>query len=308
MASKSLKIMVLAGGPDREREVSLMSGSTVTNALALAGHDVRQRDISPSDLSALDEFAKWGAQLMFPMLHGSWGEGGGLQRILDERGIAYVGCRADAASLCMDKHKAKLVLVEKNLPTPPFELIKRGQRRTLAPPLVVKALREGSSIDLSICRNAEEVRRARSRLHSRHEELLLEKFIAGKEITVGVLDPCGQAITLPPIHIIPATEYYDFQAKYTRDDTQYRFDIAMPKAALDRIKEVSQATAAALGCRHMCRVDVIADDENNPWVLEVNTIPGFTSHSLLPKAAAQAGIPIHELVDRLARMALRDGA
>ena len=300
--------MVLAGGPDREHEVSLMSGATVTNALALAGHDVRQRDISPSDLSALDEFTKWGAQLVFPMLHGSWGEGGGLQRILDERGIAYVGCRADAAALCMDKHKAKLVLVERNIPTPAFELSRRGQRRTLAPPLVVKALREGSSIDLAICRNAEEVRRARSRLHVRHEELLLEKFIAGKEITVGVLDPCGQAVTLPPIHIIPATEYYDFQAKYHRDDTQYRFDIDMPKPALERVKQVAQASAAALGCRHMCRVDVIADSDNNPWVLEVNTIPGFTSHSLLPKAAAQAGIPIHELVDRLARMALRDGA
>src|SRR5689334_20937679 len=111
-SNKKLKIMVLAGGPDRERPVSLLSGATVTAALTDAGHDVRQRDISPDDLSALDEFAQWPGDLIFPMLHGSWGEGGGLQSILEAKALPHVGCRADAATLCMDKVKTKEKLVE----------------------------------------------------------------------------------------------------------------------------------------------------------------------------------------------------
>lgn len=313
---EQLKIMVLAGGPDREHEVSLLSGETVTAGLKQAGHDVIQRDIRPDNLAALDEFVAWGGQVVFPMLHGSWGEGGGLQRILQERGLRFVGCRADAAELCMDKHRAKQSMIAAGLPTPPFELLALGDRRSVSPPLVVKAPTEGSSIDLVICRDSEQVRRARSRLYKRHKHLLLEKFVSGKELTIGVF-PAGQDSredgtplangerALPPIHIVPATEFYDYQAKYNRDDTQYLFNIDLPASVLGECKRVAVAAAKSLGCRHLCRVDLIVDAEGTPWILEINTIPGFTSHSLFPKAAAQAGITMPKLLDHLARQALQ---
>lgn len=316
MDKSKLKIMVLAGGPDRERDVSLNSGATVSSALSAAGHDVRQRDIGPEKLEALDEFIAWGGEVIFPMLHGSWGEGGALQRILEARGLRFVGCRADSAEVCMDKHRAKQAFVRAGLPTPAFELLSAGERRSIAPPLVVKAPTEGSSIDLVICRHSEEVRRARSRLHRRHERLLLEKFVEGKELTIGVLpaDASGKPCTLvnghgalPPIHIVPATEYYDYSAKYDRDDTLYLFQIDLPPAVLEECKRVAVEAARTLGCRHLCRVDLIVDAEHRPWILEINTIPGFTSHSLFPKAAGQAGIPLPRLLDHLARWAMSEG-
>jgi len=305
-SKKQLNVMVLAGGPDRERPVSLLSGGTVTAALTDAGHNVRQLDISPDDLSALDQFAAWPGDVIFPMLHGSWGEGGGLQSILEAKRLPHVGCRTDAATLCMDKVKTKERLVEHKLPTPEFQVITTGKRRTLEPPLVLKAVREGSSIDLVICRDVGDFSRARSRLSRRHDSLLAEKYIKGFEITVGVIEgPLGLE-ALPPIHIVPATEYYDYAAKYDRDDTQYLFDIDLPKSILDEIKRLAVEAATVLGCRHMCRVDFMVDHAPRPYILEVNTIPGFTSHSLLPKAAARAGIPLPKLVDQLARLALKN--
>lgn len=301
-----LNVLVLAGGPDREREVSLLSGATVTNALQQAGHNVMQRDITPDNLAALDEFASWGGHVVFPMLHGSWGEGGGLQTLLDERKLPYVGCRADAAALCMDKHRTKLVLTEHNLPTPPSQHLTAGQRANITPPLVIKPPCEGSSIDLSICRDEENLRRTLTRLRRRHPRLLLEKFIEGIELTVGMIGTeDGQSlVTLPPIQIVPATEFYNYEAKYDRNDTQYLFDIKLPKGAMDEVNRVAREAARVLGCRHMCRADIIVDRDRRPWLLELNTIPGFTSHSLLPKAAAHAGIALPTLVNRLARMAL----
>lgn len=303
--AKKLKVMVLAGGPDREREVSLMSGATVTNALAHAGHEVLQRDIEPDDLASLDEFERWGGQVIFPMLHGAWGEGGGLQTILEAKGLSFVGCRSAVAALCMDKARTKRVLVEHKLPTPEFEVLAPRGRRTLDPPLVVKAPKEGSSIDLAICMDAEQVRRARSRLNRRHPELLLEKYIKGKELTVGVIAGALGLEALPAIHIVPATAFYDYQAKYDRDDTKYLFNIDLSKDVLRDIQKLAVDAATVLGVTHMCRVDFMVDGNELPYILEVNTIPGFTSHSLLPKAAQHAGVPLPKLVDRLARMALR---
>ena len=305
--SKSpLKIMVLAGGPDREREVSLKSGATVTASLKAAGHDVIQRDIGPYNLGALDEFASWKGDVIFPVLHGSWGEGGPLQRILEARGIKFTTCRSAAAELCMDKHQAKLRLIEHGLPTPNFEYVAAGEPGKIKAPAVVKAPREGSSFDLVICRTDEALAKARADLETRHPRLLIEQFVKGKELTVGVIQDSGGLRTLPPIHIIPATEYYDFDAKYDRNDTQYLFKIDLPATALTEIKRIALEAAKAAGVRHMCRIDIIVDPENRPWILEINTIPGFTDHSLLPKAAKEAGISLPDLVDGFARSALRD--
>ncbi|MEZ6192009.1 MAG: hypothetical protein R3C45_12085 [Phycisphaerales bacterium] len=145
MTSKGLRIMVLAGGPDRERAVSLVGGGQVAAALRDAGHDVLQRDIMPDDLSALDEFTHWNGDAIFPVLHGRWGEGGGLQRILSDRDLAYVGSGPAAASLCINKHLTKLTVAGHGVKTPEAQLILPGQKRTIPAPVVIKALEEGST-------------------------------------------------------------------------------------------------------------------------------------------------------------------
>ncbi len=311
MPQTSLKILVLAGGPDRERPVSLESGRTVAASLIAAGHEVLVRDIGPDDLSALDEFKQWRGDAVFAALHGGWGEGGPLQAILDERKIPYVGCRAPAARLCMDKYETKVKLREAGLPTLPFERVAAADQPSIEAPLVIKAPREGSSIDLAICKTPEAAAAALGDLRTRHSHLMIEKFCKGMEITVGVLEDGPAAFhALPPIRIVPATEFYTYEAKYTRDDTQYLLDpakIGLTPAELEGLGVLAVSAFEALGCRHMSRVDFIVDDERRPWILEVNTIPGFTSHSLLPMAAGHAGIDLPMLVDRLVRLAVHDG-
>ncbi len=311
MGGHALTVMVLAGGPDRERPVSQMSGAQVAAALRQAGHEVLQRDVLPQDLSALDEFAQWGGSggdVIFPVLHGGWGEGGPLQHILDMRGLPYVGCSGPVAELCMDKHHTKMALEQAGLPTPPYELLAVGQRRTIPPPVVIKAPCEGSSIDLAICHDADSARKARKRLR-RRGKLLVERFIAGKEMTVGVIGkarPVAGYQTLPPIRIVPAVSFYDYDAKYHRDDTRYLFEpnqIGLSQSVLDELDRLALETHRVLGCRHLSRVDFIVDEQDQPWILEVNTMPGFTAHSLLPMPGAHAGLPLPALVDRLVRLA-----
>ena len=300
--------MVLAGGPDRERPVSFMSGHEVAGALRQAGHEVVEFDINPSDLEALVWFAEWSGDVVFPVLHGPWGEGGGLQQILDERRLPYVGSRTQAARKGMDKYETKQTLVQRGLPTPAFEKLTRDDQSALEPPVVVKAIREGSSFDLAICHDASAVDTDVADLFQRHEHLLFEKFVAGIELTVGVIGAVGEpAVALPPIQIVPATDYYDYEAKYNRDDTQYLFDIDLPSKVLAELAEQALLVHEAVGCRHLSRVDFIADEAERLWVLEINTLPGFTRHSLLPKAAQQAGISMESLVDRLVQWAAAEG-
>lgn len=306
--------MVLCGGPDRERPVSLESGAQVAEALRQAGHAATCHDVGPADLSALDAWVQKPGDVVFPVLHGSWGEGGPLQALLDARGIRYVGCEVEAAALCMDKHRTKLALVEHNIPTPAFECIERGVGPTLGAPLVIKPLCEGSSIDLAICHDESQVSEAYERLansprnHPRnYPRLLIERFVGGKEFTVGVIGPRGQERALPPVHIVPAGAFYDYEAKYHRDDTRYVLDpsqMGVASGVIDALGRVAVEAHCALGCRHLSRVDFIVDEAGRLWVLEVNTIPGFTTHSLLPMAAAHAGLSLPQLVDGLVRLAM----
>ena len=315
MMSKHLKVMVLAGGPDREREVSLASGEQVAAALGRVGHEVRLRDIGPGDLSALDEFAAWPGDALFLALHGPWGEGGQLQRILDQRGLAYFGSRADAAALCMDKAATKDVLAHHGLPTPGYQVVQGDQPMTLPAPVVIKPLSEGSSFGVTICRDQADADRVRRDLARDYDRLLVEQFIAGLELTASIIGrpqtpgnsaaPAapGDEQALPPIQIVPASGFYDYQAKYARDDTQYLFDIPLPGETLAQVQRLALAAHRACGCRDLSRVDMMVDQAGQPWIIEINTIPGCTTHSLLPKAAAHAGIPWDTLVDRLVRLA-----
>ncbi|MEM1353520.1 MAG: D-alanine--D-alanine ligase [Planctomycetota bacterium] len=300
-----MKIMVLAGGPDREREVSLQSGRQVADALRSLGHTVYERDVLPDDLSAIDDAQKLNVSAVFPALHGPWGEGGPLQVLLEEAGLPFVGCTQDAARLCMNKWATKQRLADKHLPTAEAELIQPGQKRTLPAPVVIKALDEGSSIGLAICHTEAEAEGACDALFEDHGRLMVERFIAGKELTVGILDDPlnGEPTALPPIQIVPATAFYDYEAKYTREDTRYQFDIDMPAACLDLVVDAAVSAYRALGCRHLARIDFIVDPQFNSYILEANTMPGFTSHSLVPKAAKRMRLDFPALCERLVKLA-----
>ncbi len=298
--------MVLAGGPGRERAVSLDGGQQVAKALERAGHEVWLRDVLPEDLSALDEFAQWNGDVVFPVLHGLWGEGGGLQRILNERGVNYVGSGPCAAELCINKHLTKLTVAKHGVVTPEAELLLTGQKRTLKAPVVIKALEEGSTFGLAICKTQDEADAACELLGKTYPKLLVERYVPGKELTVGVIgSEDGGAVALPVIQIVPAGECYDYDAKYERDDTQYLFDIGLSYETLQQVRDWSLTAYRVLGIRHLCRVDFMVDGFGRPWLIEVNTMPGFTTHSLLPMAAAKAGLDLALLANQLIRLACK---
>lgn len=309
---------MLLGGPDRERPVSLQSGGEVAKALRAAGHNVTEADVMPDDLSAVEDAKTHGIDAVFPVLHGPWGEGGPLQAVLEASGLPYVGCRRDAAARCMDKWATKRVARELGIPTAEAELLTSpSQARTVKAPVVIKAIDEGSSFGMAICQTEAEADAAVADLLSQYKQVMAERYIVGDELTVGVLVeqasgvlqtgrmpvPPWEPRALPVIKIVPAVAFYDYEAKYTREDTQYLFD-AEPPAVLEQVQRFAEQAFTGLGCRHLARIDFMLDADQRPWLLEANTMPGFTSHSLVPKAAAEAGVPFPELCDKLVRMAI----
>ncbi len=298
-SSESLHVLVLTGGPDREREVSIASGREVARALQNAGHQVTLADITPDQTEALDN----ACDVIFPALHGKFGEGA-LPHLLDRSGIPYVGSGTRASQIAIDKAATKKLARQHDVPTPDYELVGAAAAITIEPPLVLKALTEGSSFGMAICHTAEQLEAARGDLHGAFAILMVERFVAGREITVGIVDDRP----LPMIEIVPTTDYYDFDAKYIRDDTQYRFDIDLPEAVREAINQHAVVMHQALGCRHLSRVDFILDEQMAPWFLEVNTMPGMTTHSLLPKAAAETGMNMSVLCDKLVRLAFEPSA
>lgn len=302
--------MVLAGGPGGERAVSLRSGEQIASSLEAAGHEVLVRDVLPDDLSALDE-AAGGVEVVFPALHGPWGEGGPLQRELEARGLAFVGSGSAAAELSMDKVRTKLLLGEAGLPTPAFQALGEGDVLELGLPVVLKPVCEGSSLGMAICGTMEEVEAARGSLHGAFGVLLAERFVRGRELTVGVLGGgvrggAAPVEACPVLEIRSAGGFYDYAAKYERDDTEYCFDLGLSEVAYRRIQALAERTHALVGAAHLSRVDLLlGEDDGAPQILEINTLPGFTTHSLLPMAAREAGIETPELVRWLVELALK---
>lgn len=294
--SESLSILVLGGGPDREREISILSADAVAQALRQAGHQVVRADITPDHLEPLAT----PCDVVFGILHGRWGEGGGLQKILESRGLKYVGAGPQAAATAIDKAATKRVAEKLGIPTPAWQLLGPSTPLNLPAPLVLKALTEGSSYGVYICKTPAEVQRGLAELHRHFAFGMAERFIPGKEVTVGIV---GDTV-LPPIQIVPAVDFYDTQAKYTRNDTRYEFDLDEPPAVIQRLKDHALAIHRGVGSRHLGRVDFIIDADHQPWFLEINTLPGFTDHSLVPKAALKIGWDMPALCDRIARLAL----
>lgn len=299
----ALDVTVLAGGPGAEREVSLQSGAAVADALKRLGHRVELADIGPDDLSALLR----PADVVFIALHGEFGEDGALQEELQRRGIAYTGSDSTASRLAMDKVAAKRVFETRGIPTPPYEVVDAQSLEDIAsrwsPPVVVKPVDSGSSVDTHIVRSADALHEKVAALVGKLGRALVEKFINGPELTVGVLGDRA----LPVCEIRTKREFYDYAAKYVDDDTQYLFDLDLPGALLTRAQEISLDAHRALRCRAFSRVDLMVDAATNePYVLEINTIPGFTSHSLVPKAAARVGIGFDQLCQRIIELSLGD--
>ncbi|MBK8913444.1 MAG: D-alanine--D-alanine ligase [Phycisphaerales bacterium] len=304
-AARALRITLLRGGPGPERSVSFASGTEIAAALRRRGHTVLEADIAPDNLSALDA----PADLIFIGLHGEFGEDGTLQRILEQRGLKFTGSGSAASALAMNKIAAKRIAQQcgaqtaawRHIRSPEWPALRTAAPADLIAPLVVKPVASGSSVETHVLQTADRpaVFAAIERVLAAFGEALVEQFISGQEATVAVLE--GRA--LPPIVIRPRAQFYDFRAKYEADDTEYLFD-ALPPAVLQELLRRSEALFAGLGCRHLARVDWIVDAAGVPWFLEANTLPGFTSHSLAPKAAARAGIGFDELCDRLARLAL----
>ncbi|MGD0137488.1 MAG: D-alanine--D-alanine ligase [Tepidisphaeraceae bacterium] len=299
-----MKVTVLYGGPSAEREVSLVSGRAVIDALRSVGHDVFPSDVSPTDLSGLDH----PADVVFPVLHGAFGESGELQEILEQRELPFVGSGSKASRIGIDKVRTKQIWERAGLPTPPYRVIRRGDPIPSAPgSCVVKAIDSGSSIDVYLCKAPAEgsvqASEAIRQVLSRHESALVEKFIDGIELTVGILEEKP----LAPIRIVPKREFFDYEAKYRATDTEHRFDTGLPVAVVEQCRELARRASAAVGARDLARIDIMLDTTNDPYLLEINTLPGFTPRSLLPEAAKHAGIDFGPLVDRLVRRAAARG-
>lgn len=287
------KVAVLMGGTSSEREVSLMSGSGVLNALTSRGVDAHAFDPSVKPLAALKEE---GFDRVFIALHGPFGEDGTLQGALETLGMPYTGCGVMASAIGMDKWRTKLVWQGAGLPVPEFVLLSDdcdfdAIEARLGLPLFVKPACEGSSFGVTKVKAPGQIREAYREARKYDTLVLAERFIGGGEYTCAVLGDRA----LPSIKIEPASEFYDYDAKYFRDDTVYRCPSGLDDAAETRMRELALKAFTVLGGSGWGRVDFLMDEQGAPYLLEVNTAPGMTSHSLVPMSARVAGMSYEDL-------------
>lgn len=288
-------ILVLKGGISREREVSLRSGTAVAAALRRLGAIVEEFDVVSTPLQLPSR-----PFLVFNLLHGTYGEDGTVQAELDALGIPYTGEGAQGSRLAFDKILTKKQFQEFNIPTPRWEILRsRSDKPQMPLPYVVKAPRQGSSVGVHIVQSEIELPSALEDCFSYDEEILVEEFIQGKELTVGILGDRP----LPVVEIQPKGGFYDYEHKYTKGGSDYFVPARISPAETEIVQQVALAAANALGLQVYCRVDVLLR-EGHPYVLEANTIPGMTETSLLPKAAAAAGISFEELCCIIAELSL----
>lgn len=306
------RVAVLMGGPSRERSISIQSGKAVLKALREHGYDALPVLIDSDGDDALAALPS-DVQRVFIALHGRFGEDGGVQSQLEERGIAYTGAGPEASALAFDKILAKQVLAAAGVPVPrsqhlrypwrPSE-VKHALRQIGDETLVVKPSREGSSIGVIIARGRDEVQRAIERSRRFKDDILIEEFIPGREMTAPIIE----GLDLPLIEMETGRDFFDYQAKYHDQQTAYTVAPPLPPDTQARLLTVARKAHDVLGCQPFSRVDIRVDPQGRPWVLEVNTIPGMTATSLLPKAATRIGIAFPELCALLLEQAAPRGA
>ncbi|BCQ36507.1 MULTISPECIES: D-alanine--D-alanine ligase [Erwinia] len=302
------KVAVLLGGTSAERDVSLLSGAAVLKGLQEAGIDAHPVDIRDVPVLQLKE---QGFDKAFIALHGRGGEDGTLQGVLEFLNIPYTGSGVMASAITMDKLRSKYLWQGCGLPVSPFVALTRKQMDdgltpeelasidALGLPLFVKPSREGSSVGISRVNEAWQFPAALDEAFRHDDEVLVEAFLSGPEYTVGVI---GEEI-LPSIRIQTASEFYDYEAKYISDDTQYFCPSGLSAEQEAELSELVIAAWRALGCSGWGRVDVMMGGDGRFYLLEVNTSPGMTSHSLVPMAAKQAGMSFSQLVTRILELA-----
>jgi D-alanine-D-alanine ligase len=290
------KIAVLMGGPGSERDVSMATGNGVSKALRSLGAKISEVDVKGADFEL-----PGGTELAFIALHGTFGEDGQVQKILEDRGVPYTGEGVAESELAFDKIRSKEAFRQHDITTPYWQIITLGQRPTIPIPFVIKAPRQGSTVGVHIIRNEREVDAAISDASTYDSELLVEKFIPGRELTIGVLG--DQA--LPIIEIIPKGGFYDFANKYpflnpsAGAGAEHVCPAKLSEEQTRAIQELALRAHRSLGLRVYSRVDIMLPNDGEPSVLEINTIPGMTEASLLPEAAGIAGIGYPQLCARI---------
>jgi D-alanine-D-alanine ligase len=289
------RIAVLMGGPSSEREVSLATGRAVLQALTSLGLDAVGVDWEPGrDLLTLLRESR--AEVVWLALHGTYGEDGCVQGLCEIVGLPYTGSGLLSSALAMDKVASRRLFASHGLAVPEWR-IHRGleDARAIGLPLVVKPSREGSSVGVTIVHREADLEPALATAARCRGEVLVERYVAGREIQVGILDDAP----LGTVEIRPAVEFYDYQAKYQRNDTTYLCPAPLSHAEDARLRELGLAAHRALGCRSYSRVDFILADSGTAFLLEVNTLPGMTERSLIPKMAAAAGLSYATLCERI---------
>lgn len=293
---KDLHLAVLMGGPGSEREVSLRSGAAVARAFRGAGYRVSEVDVRGPDFELPP-----GTDLCVNMIHGTFGEDGQIQSILDRRGIAYTGEGEAGSRIAFDKLASKKLFVAAGVPTPRWEVLAPKSKPTLPLPVVVKAPREGSSVGVHLVREAGQLEAALADCANLDREILVEELVEGRELTVGVVGDRALAV----VEIRPHEGFYDYAHKYTKGASEYFCPAPLDEATTRRVQETALAAHRALGLQVYSRVDILLRADGEPFVLETNTIPGMTETSLLPKAAAAVGVDFLAVCEEIARISLQ---
>jgi D-alanine-D-alanine ligase len=293
---RSLRVAVLAGGESSERQISIVSGWQVVSALEAAGHEPKWIDPAETDLAAIscDHF-----DACFIALHGGAGEDGRIQLQLERIGIPYTGSGPTASRLAMSKSASKERFLQAGVPTPDYALVHVSDSRDdcveraarFGYPVIVKPDSQGSSLGVGIANSPSKLDERLAESFTLDPFVVIERCVRGREFTVAILD----RRTLPLLEIIASKSIFSFDAKYASPETEYRFETGLPHSVEALLSQTAVDAAAALGTRGLVRVDLMMDERQQPWVLEVNTIPGLTARSLAPQAAARAGITMPAL-------------
>ncbi|MGQ9799433.1 MAG: D-alanine--D-alanine ligase family protein [Ignavibacterium sp.] len=332
MKSK-LNIILLVGGTSTERYISKLSSKSIYDALLKLGHNVvlldpAYGDNQPSETEKYfdeNDFAEISnsnyikcfnrkefdsADLVFIGLHGKWGEDGTVQAILDLKGIKYTGSKTLASAVTMDKILSKILFDEYKIPTPKWFSFRNSEmtfddvvskiETEISYPAIIKPNDQGSTVGLSICRNRDDIKNALSLAKNYSEKVLVEEFIAGRELTVGIVGD----IALPVLEIKPKHEIYDYECKYTSGMSEYIVPADIPDHIANELKKTSLLAFKALECAGYARIDFRLSPENKFYLLEINTLPGMTSLSLVPKMAKAVGMSFEELIDKIIQLSL----
>jgi D-alanine-D-alanine ligase len=294
MGKRFSRVAVLMGGVSSEREISLRSGAAIAQGLRDGGYDVEEVDIVSEEFTIPD-----GVEAVFVALHGRFGEDGGIQRVLVDLQLPFTGSGAESSRVAFDKILTRDQLGQHGIPVPPGEVLNCSDKRTIPFPLVVKPPREGSSVGCHLVFAEPEWETAFADAVQFSGEALVEEYIPGRELTVGIVD--GQV--LPVVEIKPAAEWYDYHAKYVTGDTEYAVPAELDPDIGELLQSIALETFQCLNAEGFGRVDFRLSPQNRPYVLELNSIPGFTATSLLPKAAQAAGIGFSELCCRIMELA-----